>query len=47
MDHTAADQEAFFSLENSQTGRIFLKNTARTPFITLKGNHITDQIFIL
>ena len=46
MDRTAADQEAFFSLENSQTGRIFLTNTARTPFITLKGNHITDQIFI-
>ena len=46
MDHTAADQQAFFSLQNSQTGRIFLTNTARTPFITLKGNHITDQIFI-
>jgi hypothetical protein len=46
MDHTAADQQAFFSLQNSQTGRIFLTNTARTPFITLKGNHTTDQIFI-
>ena len=46
MDHTAADKQAFFSIQNSQIGRLFLTNTARTPSITLQGNYITDQIFI-
>ena len=45
-DHTAADLQVFFSLQNSQIGRLFLTNTARTPFIKLQGNYITDQIFI-
>lgn len=45
-DHTVADLQAFFLLQNSQIGRLFLTNTARTPFIKLQGNYITDQIFI-
>lgn len=45
-DHTAADQQAFFSIQNSQIGSLFLTNTARTPFIKLQGNDINGQIFI-
>lgn len=45
-DNTAGDQQAFFSLHNCYMGRIFLTHTPHAPFITLKDNFITDQIFI-
>jgi len=44
--NTAADQQACFSLHDCYIGRFFLTHTTHTPFITLKGNYITDQIFI-
>ena len=45
-NNTAAGQQSFFSLHNCYIGRFFLTHTAHTPFITLKDNYITDQIFI-
>lgn len=46
-DHTRAVQQAHISLHNCHTGRLFIENTAHTPYISLWNNYIADQIFII
>ena len=42
-----SSQQAHISLHNCHTGRLFIENTAHTPYISLWNNYIADQIFII